>query len=861
MGKDMVRQTKGIVIVIVMTSLQLLIPEYNIAASLKVPAGFEDIFSEKKEAILNIIYGDKSVGSIAVEFNQESAQLLSPQAIADRLSSVDMPRLTISPAELVKKLSHPLKRTGKQGFADKEIVVNINESDSSLHLILPASLIAGQDNNDAHIFVPYQSKAGFVHSHNLNYLSDAWGDSMSFASTDLLNLTGNSYVKSVWSYSQVIDFELDELALYLEHQNVRSKFGRQRLNDNLTDSTPSLSYSFFNPVSIDGASLGYLKENYLTPSSGAASPVSVYLPQAGTVEIYRSGKLIDLQPFPAGMHYLNTESWPTGGYDVVLISKLSNGSQQQTIQPFYKRSGAFRSGDIEYLVQYGRYRPETGITPNRYRSSECFVTCDNQNDRPENRYRDFGGLSLGYTTESAISLGGGIYVDDHSHFSSASSDIPLNLFIAERLSMDGSWSQDGSRGYQVGISKSYSFMGVNASYRDYRYRGDEAQFRSYGVLPKYDFSYVQFGGNTFLPGNIGLSVNYGLNTFYQDYGRRNPTHYKSWDVNLNRDFLLTDAINMRIDLGYHRGKNTYVSRSATSDIVEDKLFLQFTLGLRERSYNHAQSLYLKGRYSDQPADNNTWSGNYTLNLNNPDFDRGGKYTINAGVERNSSYSNSSAGAVMDNRFGYTSAGLSRSFSGSDYHQAYLSQRGGFAVGDSNFAFGRMNNNAALIVDASSLPEDQFFEVRNRNVEPVVIKGGTRTTLAIMPYRKIDPEAEQLFTGKADSFYNLSVQAPRTTWVMPGQAMNVRLSATRNLTVTGRLKLDGQPVGSARVVGGNTSTDDEGYFVGDFTLELNQQMNELNVKRGEQELICPLSGQNVRFTSGIMQVSEVNCHVK
>ena len=93
--------------------------------------------------------------------------------------------------------------------------------------IFPASLFKTGDKAYDRTYIPHRNRPGFVHSHNLNYLSDTYGDSLSLSSNDTLNITGNSYVKGAWSYSKEIDFNLDELALYLEHENTRFKAGRQ----------------------------------------------------------------------------------------------------------------------------------------------------------------------------------------------------------------------------------------------------------------------------------------------------------------------------------------------------------------------------------------------------------------------------------------------------------------------------------------------------------------------------------------------------------------------------------------------------------------------------------------------------------
>lgn len=821
------------------------------AASIPLPAGFEDIFEARQHGIFNVVYNDRSLGSVAVEYDRQTVQFISPELIVEQLTSPDMPTLLWSREKLLKKLSAPLRRSDEQGFADDEIVVNVIESDSTLRLIFPESMFDASEKENERLFITQRNQSGFVHSHNINFLSDSWGDSLSLSSNETLNLTGNSYLKGGWSYAKEIDFNLDELALFIESNAKRYKAGRQRLSDNFNSSMPSASYSFFNPVSFDGVSLGYMTDNYLNLGSGAASPVSLYLPQSGTVEVYRNGRMIDIQQFPAGLQYIDTRSWPNGGYDVLLVSKLADGSREEKRVPFFKRNGQFRAGDIEYIVQLGRYDRRQG-----YMVSKTCRQCDR--DSGANHFADVG---IGYTTDSAISLSGGMMMDNNTLYTNASLDIPINSRLIERLYTDGLVGNDNSVGYQIGASKSYEFLGLNASYRDNHYRGDEKDFRQYRIVPAYDFSTLQFSVTTFLPWNIGFGVNYGINTLYQNYGRKNKSETESWDVTLNRDFTLRDNLNLRVDLGYHRGLNTYSNIFNSQSISEDRLYAQFSLGIRERSYNHYQSLYLRSRFNNGSSDNNNYSVDYSLNVDNPEFDRGGKYLVNASINQGPNNArNGSAGVVMDNAAGYTSAGMTQSLNGAGYRQQYLSQRSGFAIGQGEVAWGKLDNTAAIIVDATDLPKDQYFEARNQSMAPVVVKGGQKTTLTVTPYQKVAPKVEQLFTGKTDAFYTLASQST-PGWAMPGQVYKVKLTATKNLTVTGRLYFEGEPLANARVVGGNTMSDEEGLFVGDFPLKVDERLAELKVKKEGKEYVCPLLEENVKLTQGIMQIREVNCEAQ
>ncbi|MGB9096045.1 TcfC E-set like domain-containing protein [Erwinia sp.] len=825
------------------------------AAEIAVPKGFEAIFNSRQQEVVEILYSDESLGTLSIEYDRNQVLLHSPNLLVEQITAVEMPPLKITAAELLALLSRPLERVGPQGSADKDIVVWLDESNSSLSLIFPGSLFSTERPDRQHTYLRHLSTSGFVHSHNLNYLTDSYGDSYSISASETLNLTGNSYLKSDWNYASNVDVQLEEFALYLEHENKRFKAGRQRMSDNLNNSTPSVNYSFFNPVSFDGISFGYMSDNFVFQGSGAASPVVLYLAQAGTVEIYRNGRLIDLQHFPAGLQHLDTRSWPSGGYNVLLVTKLANGAREETTQSFFKRTGAFRAGEIEYITQFGRYDPHQGErSPSK--TQNCRDCLSNTHSESFNNHT-FANLAVAWTTESAFSLGSGVLVDDRLVYGTGSLDIPINSWLTERVYIDGIFGDKNSLGYQLGMMKSLPYLGLNASYRHYQYRGEKQAYRRYGLVPAYDLETLQFGANTFLPWNMALGLNYGLNTFYQEFGRQHKTEFENWDLTLNRDFVLSTQLNLRVDLGYHHGINTYSSRQNHNAVTENRLYTQLSLGMRERSHNHYQALHLRSRMTDNRSDN-VYSADYTLDLDNPEFDRGSKYALGISTDRGpGNTTNTGVSATVDNRFGYTSAGTSRSFGSSDYNQHYLSQRSGFAIGEGVMAWGKVESDAALIVDADTLPEDHYYVVSNSHREPVVIKGGQSTTLNITPYQKVAPEAEQLFTSDLSAFYHLSTQT-QSTRAMPGQVYHVKLKATQNLTVIGRLLHGGQPLSEARIVGANALSDEEGLFVGDFSLETQHQLTSLSVSKEGQTYRCPLNAQEIKMTQGIMQIREVNC---
>ncbi len=69
------------------------------------------------------------------------------------------------------------------------------------------------------------------------------------------------------------------------------------------------------------------------------TPITVFLPSAGEVRIYREGKLLSIQSFPMGNFEVDTAPLPFGIYQVeveVVIDGKVHAKQTQTVNKTFK---------------------------------------------------------------------------------------------------------------------------------------------------------------------------------------------------------------------------------------------------------------------------------------------------------------------------------------------------------------------------------------------------------------------------------------------------------------------------------------------------------------------------------------------
>ncbi|WP_159565993.1 TcfC E-set like domain-containing protein [Budvicia diplopodorum] len=822
------------------------------SAPVSLPPGFDEVFNSELTGILDLVVADVHLGTYAITYDMGNVTLKEPSVVADRISSGIVPNLTVTASQLHSALAKPIPRVNKLGFPQEGITAYINENEAKAILIFPKSYLAmkseGAQGSD---FIDYQHRPGFVHSQNLNYFNDSYGSNFNLMSNDTLSLTGNSYFNSAMSVSKDASMIFDEAAFYLEDERTRYKIGRQNITSNMTTSTPSMFYSFMNSVNFDGVSLGYLSDYYRSRANGASSPINIYMPSAGTVEIYRAGRLLDMQQLSGGLQPVNTERWPAGGYDITIVSKLNNGSEERKTQPFFKRYGDFSPGKIEYLMQMGKYDGSIKGDINQCGNGNC------QQDGKANGVNDngFASAAISYTTENALSLGSGVISDNGLTVANASIDMPINSLFLERIYTDGIYGKSGSYGYSIAGIKSYDSTSLNVTYRNSVFNGDISEYGRNGIIPAYDNEYLQLSMRTYLPFQLGFGIDYSYSTSFSSGGRKNKGQQNTLDILLNRDFQLSSDINLRVDAGYHTGKDVYDNAEESRD---HQLYTQFTLGFTDSRYNHYQSLYLKARNSDKDGDDGIYSADYAMTVNNPEFDRGGRYNFNfsasdeVGVNKNASGS-----LTVNNRFGYTSFGNSQTFNDSKYRQSFVTQRSGFSIGDGTIAYGAITEQSALVIDATKLPTDEYFEVRNYNSSSVIVPGGKVTSTSVRPYTQIDTSAEQVYTGSENNFYNVTAKN-ESTHVLPGQTYKVILNAVKNQTVTGRIYYARKPLANARIVGSNGISDESGFFVGDFLMNSDEKLEQLKVRASEQEFVCKIDQSKTKSLQGVIQLNGVEC---
>ncbi|HBM3184797.1 TPA: CS1-pili formation C-terminal domain-containing protein [Klebsiella oxytoca] len=127
------------------------------------------------------------------------------------------------------------------------------------------------------------------------------------------------------------------------------------------------SMSALNSSRIYGVSYGNKSSTLIEDNTLSLVPITVFLPAAGEVHIFREGRLLSIQNFPMGSYEIDTARLPFGVYDVdiqiVVNGKVANTRKAQINKTFARQSSMtgkiawqLFSGFLEYNNMDYRHR-------------------------------------------------------------------------------------------------------------------------------------------------------------------------------------------------------------------------------------------------------------------------------------------------------------------------------------------------------------------------------------------------------------------------------------------------------------------------------------------------------------------------
>ena len=324
----------------------------------EIPAGFENI-DQPRTTEIAIWFGGRQRGTAFAEFTSTWVRFREPQLVVTLL-----PELT-DKRRVIDALSGKLP-------ANKQLLCT-TEQQLDCGLLRPdvAGVIFDATHFRADLFVAPEWLR--IRQTKLpRYLGEASNEGFSVVQGLSLTLSGaraeqasdhyswygrsvaalaESHLLADWSYDKSEKFSLS--TLYAE----RDWQGRELMGGLFTGRSFGLGFSA--DPQLLGVRIAHSTESLNNQLVTNTTPVVVYLPVRGRVEVYRNDKLLDARIVDAGRQQLDTRSFPQGAYNLTI--KVYNGTRLiGEYQQLFVRSNALPSDDEpRYFFELGHIMEET----------------------------------------------------------------------------------------------------------------------------------------------------------------------------------------------------------------------------------------------------------------------------------------------------------------------------------------------------------------------------------------------------------------------------------------------------------------------------------------------------------------------
>ncbi|MGU5760155.1 TcfC E-set like domain-containing protein [Aeromonas hydrophila] len=288
-----------------------------------IPAEFKALM-QAHVAPLRVYYGQALLGTYEVSIRPGAVQISQPALLTAALSEVAPDKqLALTRALTGWQPSH----TNLQCDADEmqtcailqaeQVGVVLDEPRLRLRVFFPKRYLTTPTPQPKRHFLPDASQQSISSVHQLQLALAGDGQRQSY------NLTGDSvigrgayHLEGQWhqaasAYASA-DFAVDQLLL---KHDARGRVGMLGLLNHQQLSAWNSFRTLPHPA-VWGLAWGSSSDTLLNKGDDSATPLPVYLPAAGRVELYRDARLLSTESVPVGNSLLNTDPLPNGVYEL-----------------------------------------------------------------------------------------------------------------------------------------------------------------------------------------------------------------------------------------------------------------------------------------------------------------------------------------------------------------------------------------------------------------------------------------------------------------------------------------------------------------------------------------------------------------
>ena len=781
----------------------------------QAPDGFDDFLAPQK-TVIDVFYQNRFIVAASATYSLTGVSFSNPDVLIQAIPSIKRPPtvLRVLEGELDKN-AHLICRGAVRlncGILEPTIAgVIFDENRFRVDLFIHPDYLSVQPLIFDQ-FLP-DSNAGLAVIQNLRgTISGNLNDNNRQTNYTLFGDTLFSYEENSlqlgWDQSRNQNFSINEMLFERDYQGKLWQAG-------LVYSS-GIGLSFSSSPRLWGARLASSYNSRTSTSITQGTPLDIFIPVRGRYEILREERLIDSGFIEAGSRQLNTSSFPSGAYDLVirLLDEQGNLIREET-RFFAKQNRLPPRGEPEYFMEAGRVAlsGEDKVLPE---------LTDNVLARAGINMRLSDTISS--TLATALTKGQGLAEASLFH-------IGQNYDVSTALMYAGN-SDYGVKG-EGRLTVGDLSLGANISHL---WRGESVR-NGYDLL-----------GNAFRQTN--LSASYPLfsgSLSYRFSDNRNR------DINNN-----STGREIRQSLAYSRSiyqdnlysasirlDGTRISNGAFTGLVS----VDFRRSQENWTYQVSpQSSLEKDESGKSQTDNSilvtaSYDDNDELAGNLRGTLRAEKASARTSVGASGSFQSTWGKGNLNLNYVENNGNSSTSYS-AGVNTSFIANRKTIALG------GGSQSPAAVVVNVAGAAHDDRFAVYVDNQRRSFTEGDSSSIVHLSPFQTYKVRIK----SEGDSVYSQDEKEYQVT-LYPGNAVALDYKVQRVVIVYGRVLLpDGQWLTNANIRGGvGLAASDE---LGVFQAEISSDTKHLVFSRRGEECKVPLSVSS--YKDDFVSLGQVVC---
>lgn len=371
-----------------------------------VPKGFEQWFAPQKTAV-DLYYGGRYLMTTLVEYTLDSITFLNPPEVAAHLpglrSANELSTLLADAQpshadQVCVRPNQPLCGRLEPGNIGVIFDETRFRADIFVH---PSLLLEAQRQGVQYLPEPVHQSPTLVQNLGALYAGSSEGTNRFslFGRTRIGDGRGHGFAN--WVSTDENTLSIDEAGYRHDFKDIQVSVG---LFEPVVDALRAIPRQ---PIAGAGIARSLLTRTDL--ESVMASPIELFMPIRGRVDIFRDGRLISTGFYEAGNQSIDTSRLPGGAYNIEIIVTDVTGSTHTTRQLFIKSSLMAPPGEPLWFVDAGRVMQRAPLEnlPTDYGASQL---------RAGYRWRQKPWLGLGTAAaltenESLVELSAGLLFD------------------------------------------------------------------------------------------------------------------------------------------------------------------------------------------------------------------------------------------------------------------------------------------------------------------------------------------------------------------------------------------------------------------------------------------------------------------